>query len=425
MARAFRVGARVDGLYDANADDVWYPARVRSVAVSEADGLPRYELLYDDGEVEAEVPPACIRAHAAGNLSVGTRVVARYAGGEELYAGKIAEVQDDGRYTIEYDDSEVETDVPLEYVSEPPEDEEQEETGTDDKDAVEADEHQSQADSTQAVDEPEHGHHQEFDGTESNRQEAAREHATPSAAPINDDSLRTGQQHHIDQPTTATQQTADREDEPSSPPAKRIAFEASAAPPHITPSSSSSTNPSAVASIESLELLHTRLGDASSAKAGLSALVKQMRAFPQDTAALVHSHNGETLLLEVLTTHRSHAVVQCYAFVLLRRLCFLSATSTRELLANDRGEGVVARIVGSMRSFSDDAILQAAACGALAVFTREQAGLASLLDQRAAMAVLASLRGHRTYSVHTRQVHYYGSEGGATKRAEVRKASVD
>jgi hypothetical protein len=221
------------------------------------------------------------------------------------------------------------------------------------------------------------------------------------------------------------QQTVVREDEPSSPPAKRIAFEASAAPPLTTPSSISSTNPSAAASIESLELLRTRLSDASSAKAALSALVKQMRAFPQDTAALVHSQGGEKLLLEVLTIHQSHAVVQCYAFVLLRRLCFLSVTSTRDLLANDRGEGVVARIVGSMRSFSDDAILQAAACGALAVFTREQAGLASLLDQRAAMAVLASLRGHRTYSVHTRQVHYYGSEGGATKRVEDSKASFD
>lgn len=378
MARTFRAGERVDGLYDANADDVWYPARVLAVSGSEeADGGRRYELRYDDGEVEARVPAECVRRHVVGTVSVGTRVLGRYAGGDELYPGRITEVQEDGRYTIEYDDSEVEADVPIEYISEPPEPEIQgnvEENPARDELDENENEPQQQDDQQQLVD------------------TADQERQSPPP------------------PSRDPQDSAHDSESPSTP-HKRIAFEYSDPEPAAAPVAAEISSDTTSAAVESLELLRTRLADAGTVKTSLSTLVKQMRAFPQDTAQAVHARGGERLLLDALATHSEHAVVQCYAFVLLRRLCFLSPNSIRELLAAQDREGAIARITNSMRMFPTDAILQAAACGALAVFTRDQAGVAALIAQHSALVVLASLKTHQTYSVHTRQVHYYGSEG--------------
>ncbi|EGZ09921.1 hypothetical protein PHYSODRAFT_405837, partial [Phytophthora sojae] len=300
MAAIYRVGDRVDGLYDENSDDMWYPGRIRCVHAGEAepdsaDG-PTFEVLYDDGEVETHVRPEFLRQHVPGTICVGTRVLCRYDGGEEYYPGQVSDVQENGRYTIAYDDGEVEEDVPLAHILEPKEEE---------KDEAEA-----------AV---------------------------------------------------------------------------SAERAYI---------------IESLQLLEKRLGDSASTKSVLSTLVKQMRAYPQVTANLVHKHGGERLIIDALKFHQSHAVIQCYGFVLLRRLCFLCVKSTHYLLRN----GIVELVIQAMNAFAEDAILQASACGALAVFTRVQSGLNILIEYQVAQLVLSTLIYHKTYSVHTRQVHYYACE---------------
>eukprot|EP00644_Phytophthora_capsici_P018213 jgi/Phyca11/55007/gw1.68.43.1 len=294
MTAVYRVGERVDGLYDENTDEMWYPGRIRSVHLS--DGT--FEVAYDDGEVEMNVRQEFLRQHVAGTICVGTRVLCRYDGGEEFYPGQVSDVQDDGRYTIAYDDGEVEEDVPLEHITEPTENDEGEE-------------------------------------------EPAKE-----------------------------------EDE------------------------------QATYIIESLQLLEKRLGDAASTKSVLSTLVKQMRAYPQVTADLVHERGGERLLIDALKFHQSHAVIQCYGCVLLRRLCFLCVKSTHYLLHN----GIVELVIQAMNAFAEDAILQASACGALAVFTRVHAGLNILIEFQVAQLVLSTLIYHKTYSVHTRQVHYYACE---------------
>ncbi|ETP40119.1 hypothetical protein F442_12494 [Phytophthora nicotianae P10297] len=378
MATIYRVGERVDGLYDENTDDMWYPGRIRSVHQGESVDGDTFEVLYDDGEVETNVRPEFLRQHVSGTICVGTRVLGRYDGGEEFYSGQISDVQENGKYTIAYDDGEVEVDVPIEYIMEPKE--EPDET-------AENEEKVPSSTSTNAPNEPE--------------QQQDIEMEEPQ-----------------DFPSDAQENQESEPNEPKDSEPERFFYSTNKQEPYVDPpqpahhneedSEASSTEVSAerVYIIDSLELLEKRLGDAASAKSVLSTLVKHMRAYPQVTADLVHERGGERLIIDALKCHQSHAVIQCYGFVLLRRLCFLCVKSTHYLLRN----GIVELVIHAMNAFAEDAILQASACGALAVFTRVHAGLNSLIEFQVAQLVLSTLIYHKTYSVHTRQVHYYGCE---------------
>ncbi|KAF4316422.1 hypothetical protein JM18_007227 [Phytophthora kernoviae] len=119
----YGIGERVDGLYDENTDGMWYPGRIQCVHPGE-DGF-MFEVLYDDGEVEMHVRSEFLRKHVPGTICVGTRVLCRYDGGDEYYTGQVSDVQENGRYTIAYDDGEVEEDVPLDHIVEPEENEEE------------------------------------------------------------------------------------------------------------------------------------------------------------------------------------------------------------------------------------------------------------------------------------------------------------
>ncbi|KUF93311.1 hypothetical protein AM588_10006221 [Phytophthora nicotianae] len=379
MATIYRVGERVDGLYDENTDDMWYPGRIRSVHQGESVDGDTFEVLYDDGEVETNVRPEFLRQHVSGTICVGTRVLGRYDGGEEFYSGQISDVQENGKYTIAYDDGEVEVDVPIEYIMEPKEEPDE---------AAENEEKVPSSTSTNAPNEPE--------------QQQDIEMEEPQ-----------------DFPSDAQENQESEPNEPKDSEPERFFYSTNKQEPYVDPpqpahhneedSEASSTEVSAerVYIIDSLELLEKRLGDAASAKSVLSTLVKHMRAYPQVTADLVHERGGERLIIDALKCHQSHAVIQCYGFVLLRRLCFLCVKSTHYLLRN----GIVELVIHAMNAFAEDAILQASACGALAVFTRVHAGLNSLIEFQVAQLVLSTLIYHKTYSVHTRQVHYYGCEG--------------
>ncbi|KAG1684852.1 hypothetical protein DVH05_010236 [Phytophthora capsici] len=389
MTAVYRVGERVDGLYDENTDEMWYPGRIRSVHLS--DGT--FEVAYDDGEVEMNVRQEFLRQHVAGTICVGTRVLCRYDGGEEFYPGQVSDVQDDGRYTIAYDDGEVEEDVPLEHITEPTENDEGEE-----EPAKEEDEQASNNDMD--------GHQQQ------GYQEKMEDRVSDNKIEDNNREIQQENEENV-------HQDSELDKAPANSPAKRScpafpaasSYEESRRPndqgedhPNETPAGVSTER---AYIIESLQLLEKRLGDAASTKSVLSTLVKQMRAYPQVTADLVHERGGERLLIDALKFHQSHAVIQCYGCVLLRRLCFLCVKSTHYLLHN----GIVELVIQAMNAFAEDAILQASACGALAVFTRVHAGLNILIEFQVAQLVLSTLIYHKTYSVHTRQVHYYACEG--------------
>lgn len=414
---AFAVHGRVDGLYDGNSDDMWYPGRIQRVhGQSDDKDTTFYEVLYDDGEIEYHVLPRFLRAHVTGTLSVGTRVFGKYADGDEWYPGKVTEVQENGRYTLEYDDSEVETDVSLELIREPSEASFEPTADNDTGDTV-----------VVVVPTPIQNEDADVDDgavEPTTVPEATLDIVEPT--PVTDSTLSSLECAEESLPQSVDEPAA-RISEPQQPQyeIERPRFHAKPKPTDSVPMPASQSQPQQYQSqpeptshqqletdeyasiVESIELLGKRLADAASIKAVLSTLVKQMRAFPQVTADLVHERGGEKLVIDVLKFHDAHAVIQCYCFVLLRRLCFLCAKSTHFFLRNE----IINFVTSAMRRFADDAILQASACGALAVFTRVHAGLNLLLEHRVAQLVLATIVYHKTYSIHTRQVHYYACEG--------------
>lgn len=390
MAAVYRVGERVDGLYDENADDMWYPGRIRCAHDAGSEGAT-FEVLYDDGEVEMHVRPEFLRQHVAGTICVGTRVLCRYDGGDEYYPGQVSDVQESGRYTIAYDDGEVEEDVPLEHIVEPAEKEEEE--APVEAENVESDPEQVQQEDAESA--------QDTGDNEDMEQASNSEPVNDSG---DDGAANTDVSNDVDreqvEPTSDDHQP--RGELPTIEPL--VPTDQPGRLPEPTDSGGSSES---AYILDSLQLLEKRLGDPASTKSVLSTLVKQMRAYPQITADLVHDRAGERLVIDALKFHQTHAVIQCYGFVLLRRLCFLCVKSTHYLLRN----GIVELVVQAMNAFAEDAILQASACGALAVFTRVQTGLNMLIEYQVAQLVLSTLIYHKTYSVHTRQVHYYASEG--------------
>ncbi|KAF1774631.1 Armadillo-type fold [Phytophthora cactorum] len=286
----------------------------------------------------------------------------------DIRAGKTRQPQmENGKYAIAYDDGEVEEDVPVP-------------SNTSDDLAPDRPEQQQEEDIE--MEEP-----QDFPSNAQENEEIEADEPAASEPERVFYSSKREPHHYVEPPQSARQNENDSE----------------------TPSTEVSAERTYI--IDSLELLEKRLGDAASAKSVLSTLVKHMRAYPQVTADLVHERGGERLIIDALKFHPLHAVIQCYGFVLLRRLCFLCVKSTHYLLRN----GIVELVIQAMNAFGEDAILQASACGALAVFTRVHAGLNSLIEFQVAQLVLSTLIYHKTYSVHTRQVHYYGCEASIQK----------
>ncbi|DAZ92408.1 TPA: hypothetical protein N0F65_000192 [Lagenidium giganteum] len=429
MATLYDVGDRVDGLYDGNSDDMWYPGRIKRVHHDTNDGSVAFAVLYDDGEEEQSVLPCYLRPHEAGTICTGTRVFGRYAGGDEWYPGRITEVQDNGCYTIEYDDTEVETDVPIEFIREPEDPA---------KTSVDIDNAHDRADTGEADqgsgDDQEPAQQQATSGRASaasqrrDEDNDASDIETPFTTAVEAPSFISPTNHEEDaRPRTPPPTYSDDRAEPRRPsgaaPAapverpggktgeeteeERQEKKPARDPPIPIAAYDGDTVDEYASIVESINLLEFRMADPVATKGVLSTLVKQMRAFPQVTADLIHEKNGERLVVEVLKLHHSHAVIQCYGCVLLRRLCFLCGKSTHFFLRN----GIIDLITLAMHRFADDAILQASACGALAVFTRVHAGLSLLLEHRVVHLVMSTLIYHKAYSVHTRQVHYYACEG--------------
>ncbi|KAF0702718.1 hypothetical protein AaE_015757 [Aphanomyces astaci] len=111
MTLTIAVGTRVDGLYDGG--DVWFPGVVDGMT----DDSSFFAIQYDDGEREEAVPRSLLRLHEPGTFSVGSRVLARYNGGDDYYGGVIADINLDGQtYAISYDDGEYQDAVPFALI---------------------------------------------------------------------------------------------------------------------------------------------------------------------------------------------------------------------------------------------------------------------------------------------------------------------
>ena len=71
----------------------------------------------DDDESEEESEEGGEKDTPADYVAPGTKVAVRYHGGDEVYAGTIAEIDKDGTFTVKYDDGEIETNVPPGHIS--------------------------------------------------------------------------------------------------------------------------------------------------------------------------------------------------------------------------------------------------------------------------------------------------------------------
>jgi hypothetical protein len=399
-------GARVDGLYDRNEDNIWYPGYVEEVhQLTLDDGTLQqsYDILYDDGEREQQVLENYIRSHAEGTISMGTRVSCKYAGGDEWYTGSIFEVQDDGKYTIKYDDGEVEQDVPKNYIKEIEEPkltntEVIEETSTppaapksntlepkqEEVDGIEKKEYDCEKHEKKLINQEETHETVVSVNTESSPNNQ------PDILPENSDAAPSG---NVNEPGVSSDAVNEEE-----------TTIASANSLSVIELYVGDTEQAQIAN--NIAQLREYIGDEVAMKSIVSVLVKKMRAHPQLTSELLHELQGEKLIVDVLTLHGSHAVIQCYGLVLCRRLCFVCSDSTSIFLRH----GIIHLITIAMKKFPDDAILQASACGALAVFPRIPAGLSILPEHQVLQLVLITMAHHKSYSIHTRQVHYYASE---------------
>ncbi|ETO72320.1 hypothetical protein F444_11543, partial [Phytophthora nicotianae P1976] len=159
-----------------------------------------------------------------------------------------------------------------------------------------------------------------------------------------------------------------------------------------------------------LEAITSIESDAVAVKNSLSLLLRVIRSAPQITAECIHEQNGELRLLDTIQTHSSHAVLLCYGCVLMRKLCHLSVESVELFVQH----GIIPTVAQALLSFPEDAILQASACGCLAVLTQTSGvsknEMLALNDPSILGLMLASLETHREYSNLTRQVQIYACE---------------
>lgn len=145
----------------------------------------------------------------------------------------------------------------------------------------------------------------------------------------------------------------------------------------------------------------------------MSQLLRVIRLAPQVTAECLHQQQGELLLLRAIKAHASHAVLLCYGCVLMRKLCHLSIEATELFVRH----GIVDVLREALERYPEDAILQASACGCIAVLAQSSNASKNTMlqtsgaDHGVIQLVLNSLAVHSEYSNLTRQVQIYACEG--------------
>mmetsp|Transcript_15990 Transcript_15990/g.24106 ORF Transcript_15990/g.24106 Transcript_15990/m.24106 type:complete len:980 (+) Transcript_15990:164-3103(+) len=114
MESKYRVGDRILAKYGGKTK--YYPGVISQVR---ADGT--YDIRYDDGESEKNVPDHLIKPKSSQSatglkFATGDYVMVRYRGGKKQYPGTVRKVWSNGTYDIDYDDGEEERLVPENMV---------------------------------------------------------------------------------------------------------------------------------------------------------------------------------------------------------------------------------------------------------------------------------------------------------------------
>mmetsp|Transcript_22700 Transcript_22700/g.28959 ORF Transcript_22700/g.28959 Transcript_22700/m.28959 type:complete len:363 (-) Transcript_22700:373-1461(-) len=103
----YSVNDRIEARY--KGEDIWYAGTIKFVHSSRN----AYNIRYDDGGLERLVPVGLIRPLI---FRVDDLVEGKYQDGKFWYTGKISKVKNDGKCTIQYDDGDVEDDVPPDRI---------------------------------------------------------------------------------------------------------------------------------------------------------------------------------------------------------------------------------------------------------------------------------------------------------------------
>ncbi|KAJ1454616.1 hypothetical protein M885DRAFT_426362, partial [Pelagophyceae sp. CCMP2097] len=113
--RRLNVDDKVEARYEGK--EKYYPGRI---ALVNADRT--YDVDYDGGEKETRVPNHFVRRPGGdetrvGKLREGAKVKARYRGKSKFYPGRISRDRGDGTFDVDYDDGEKETRVVAELIT--------------------------------------------------------------------------------------------------------------------------------------------------------------------------------------------------------------------------------------------------------------------------------------------------------------------
>lgn len=110
----YKAGDKVEARWKGG---LWYKGAIAAV---NADGT--YDINYDDGDKESNVTEAYVRLQAAAPAAgaaafkAGDLIEAHWKGGQVWWKGKIAAVNADGTYNINFDDGDKESNVPAASV---------------------------------------------------------------------------------------------------------------------------------------------------------------------------------------------------------------------------------------------------------------------------------------------------------------------
>ena len=88
--------------------------------ITECNSDGTYSIKLDSGELKERIPPSLLKKEVvAKDLSLGQKIVANWKGYGKEYPGKIALVNDDGSYDIDYDDGDKEKNVGADRIRVP------------------------------------------------------------------------------------------------------------------------------------------------------------------------------------------------------------------------------------------------------------------------------------------------------------------
>ena len=115
------VGDVVEARYRGGPE--YFPGKIAKATSAQAStttaSLPMYDIVFDDGDSESGLSALRVRRPGSKQkkeLPVGARIEARFGGGQRLFSGVVAVAHGDGTFDLKYDDGDSEANVPRNLI---------------------------------------------------------------------------------------------------------------------------------------------------------------------------------------------------------------------------------------------------------------------------------------------------------------------